>query len=190
MKPRKMFPAAILFLVLTSIMCGSAQAQAKAQAQIKSKILSLRIDNLKLEAQNLHMLLLQFSEKTSIPVGFEVSPKDDLSLTKRFKIQIEHGMLTEVLEAIVLQDPVYTWRIRDGVVNIFPQECCRDPLLKELLNTEIEKFSIKRGLGKLGFRLNLTDDQAVKALLDRAGLFRTINPSCRATLLRWDATTN
>ena len=46
--------------------------------------------NLKLEAQNLHMLLLQLSEKTSIPVGFEVSPKDNLSLTKRFKIQIEH----------------------------------------------------------------------------------------------------
>lgn len=148
MKPRKVFTAAMLFLVLINIICGSAQAHA--QAQIKSQLLRLRIDNLKLEAQNLHMLLLQFSEKTSIPVGFEVSPKDDLSLTKRFKIQIEHGMLTEVLEAIVLQDPVYTWRIRDGVVNIFPQECCRDPLLKELLNTELEKFSIKRGEGKLG----------------------------------------
>lgn len=165
MKPREVFTAVMLFLVLTSIVYGSAQAQA--QAQIKSELLSTRIDNLKLEAQNLHMLLLQLSEKTSIPVGFEVSPRDNLSLTKKFKIQIEHGMLTEVLEAIVLQDPVYTWRVEDGVLNIFPQECCRDPLLKELLNTKLEKFSIKRGLGKLGFRLNLSDGQAVKALLDR-----------------------
>ncbi|HKU78085.1 MAG TPA: hypothetical protein VJR02_29485 [Pyrinomonadaceae bacterium] len=82
----KVFTAVMLSLVLTSIMYGSAQAQA----QIKSELLSTRIDNLKLEAQNLHMLLLQLSEKTSIPVGFEVSPKDNLSLTKRFKIQIEH----------------------------------------------------------------------------------------------------
>ena len=166
MKPRKVFAAAVLFLALTSLMCVSAQAQ-QAQPQSESKLLSLRVNNLKLEAQNLHMLLVQLSEKASIPVGFEVSPKDDLSLTKRFKVQIEHGMLTDVLDAIVLQDPVYTWRIRDGVVNIFPQECCRDPLLKELLSTKLEKFSIKRGLGKIGFRLNLSNHQAVKALLDR-----------------------
>ncbi|HKU78084.1 MAG TPA: hypothetical protein VJR02_29480 [Pyrinomonadaceae bacterium] len=39
--------------------------------------------------------------------------------------------------------------------------------MKELLNTKLEKFSIKQGLGKLGFRLSLSDDQTVKALLDR-----------------------
>jgi hypothetical protein len=72
------------------------------------------------------MLLVQLSEKTSIPIGFEVSSKDDLSVVQTFKVQIEHGMLTDVLDAIVLQDPVYTWRIRDGVVNVLPQECCRD----------------------------------------------------------------
>jgi hypothetical protein len=128
---------------------------------------NLRIDNLRLEAQNIHLVLSQLSEKTSIPIGLEVSLKDDLSVRKQFQIQIDHGTLVDVLEAIVKQDPVYTWTIREGVVNILPQECCRDPFLQELLSVGLEKFSIKRGLGKLGFRLKLSADPAVKTLLDR-----------------------
>src|ERR1044072_4758705 len=125
--------AVALFLILTGTTWTSAQQ--RSQSQIESNLLNLRIDNLSLEAQNIHLVLSQLSEKTNIPIGLEVSPKDDLSARKQFRIQIDHGTLVDVPEAIVKQDPVYTWSIREGVINIFPQECCRDPFLQELLST-------------------------------------------------------
>ena len=163
MKLKKVISAAALLFMLMTIPYVSAAAQSNSE----SKLLSLRIDNLELEAQNIHMLLSRFSEKTGIPVGLEVSTTDDLSISKSFKLQIERGTLADVLNAIVMQDPVYKWRIREGVVNILPQESYRDPLLKELVNADLEKFSIKRGLGKFGFRLNLSTATAVKTVLDR-----------------------
>lgn len=157
--------AVALFLILTGT--TSVSAQQDSQSQIESNLLNLRIDNLRLEAQNIHLALSQLSEKTSIPIGLEVSLKDDLSIRKQYRIRIDHGTLVDVLEAIVKQDPDYRWSIREGVVNIFPQECCRDPFLQEILSAGVERFSIKKGLGKLGFRLKLSADPAVKTLLDR-----------------------
>jgi hypothetical protein len=45
----------------------------------------------------------------------------------------------------VTEHKQYSWEIRDGVVNVFPKEGHRDPIVERLLSVEISKFSLKKG---------------------------------------------
>ena len=80
----------------------------------------------------------------NIPIGLEVSSADDLSITKSITIDIKDGTLEDVLQSIMNHNPLYSWEIRDNVVNVFPQEANRDLLLKQALETKLEKVSIHK----------------------------------------------
>jgi len=80
-------------------------------------------------------------------------------------ITIKSGTLKEILDSLVAQEPLYQWEVRDGVINVFPTQS-RDEFLKKLLETNIEKFSPKKGINKFKLRDVIVDLSEIKALLE------------------------
>jgi|SRR5829696_1994197 len=161
MKVLKTFVAIVLMIGATHIMTGLAQTPRGADQDL----LSMTIDNLELKASNIHLLLSELSDQKKIPIGVEVSPQDDLSRKKTIRLQIEHGTLGDALNSIVKQNPLYTWKIQDEVVNVFPVETKRDPLLRDVLETKLGKFSIPRGMTRFDLRQTLGKVPEIKTLL-------------------------
>jgi hypothetical protein len=159
MKVRKAF-VVIMLIILTDI-AGATQA-SRGNSQ---DLLNMPIDNLELEAANIGLLLSEFSARKKVPIGLEVSPQDDLSQTNIIRLQIKRGTLADVLTSIVKQNPLYTWKIQDNVVNVLPVEANRDPVLRDLLETRLEKFSIARGLSRFSLRQALSTTPAIKRIL-------------------------
>lgn len=136
--------------------------------QVESQgLLERSIDELYLEGTNIGILLSSFSYQTKIPIGLEVSQYDDLSPEKRMRVHIKKGSVREALDSIVKQSRLYTWKVQDEVVNVLPTDPNRDRLLRELLETRLERFAITRGLSRLGLRIALTKSPPIEAVLSR-----------------------
>ena len=161
MKLLKTFVAIALMIVATHTVTGLAQTPRGADQDL----LSMTIDNLELEASNIHLLLSELSDQKKIPIGVEVSPQDDLSRKKTIRLQIKHGTLADALNSIVKQNSLYTWKIQDQVVNVLPLAASRDPLLRNVLETKLEKFSIHRGMTRFSLRQTLITLPAINMIL-------------------------
>jgi hypothetical protein len=158
----------VLQLILTLLIMTYAQVVTgftQTSSGGSQDLLSMPIDNLELEAANIGLLLSEFASKKKVPIGFEVSPEDDLLQTKPMRLQIKNATLADVLNSIVKQNPLYTWKIQDEVVNVFPVEAKRDPLLRDVLEMKLGKFSIPRGMTRFDLRQSLGKVPAIKTLL-------------------------
>jgi len=60
----------------------------------------------------------------------------------------------------------YTWKIEGGVVSVFPKDEHRDPLLRELLATEVGNFSVKEKTDCQSFAQSLLNTSEVKKTLE------------------------
>jgi hypothetical protein len=161
MKAPQLFMVIALIIAATHVVTGFGQTPHTSTQDL----LSTPIDNLELEGANIHLLLEKVSDQKRIPIGLEVSPYDDLSQTKTIRLQIKHGTLTDALNSIVKQNPLYSWKIKDEVVNILPVEAKRDALLRDVLETKLEKFSIQRGMTRFTLRQTLSTIPAITTIL-------------------------
>lgn len=162
-----LLPAVIVLLI------ASAQGATGYAQSTRSEVqdwLSIRVENLELEADNIHLLLLKLSNEKRIPIGLEVSSEDDLSQTRTIRVRIKQGTLADVLNSIVEQNPLYTWRVQDDVVNVIPLEPNRDQLLRSVLEKRLEKFSIARGTSRLTLRQTLSKTREIRAILNQGGV--------------------
>jgi hypothetical protein len=84
-----------------------------------------------------------------IPIGFEDTSDSDKDTSKKNEkiIHLQSGTLREILNSLIKQDPDYDWKVRDGVVNIYPVRA-RDEILKTLLETRFKSFSSKKEAGR------------------------------------------
>jgi hypothetical protein len=99
-----------------------------------------------------------------IPIGIESSSDDRKNLVLNIDTS-NGGTLSDVLNSIVEQVPIYRWEVRDGVINIVPNQS-RDPFLEKLLSTHIDKFTPKPGITKFDIRNTLADLPEVHSLLE------------------------
>ena len=162
-----LLPAVIVLLI--ALPQGATGYAQSTRSEVQDW-LSIRIENLELEADNIHLLLLKLSNEKGIPIGLEVSSEDDLSQTRTIHVQIKQGTLVDVLNSIVEQNPLYTWRIQDDVVNVIPLEANRDQLLRSVLEKRLEKFSIARGTSRFTLRQTLSKTREIRAILDQGGV--------------------
>jgi hypothetical protein len=125
------------------------------------------IDNLDLKASNIHLMLSRLSAATKIPIGLEVSPDDNLSIDRNMKLEIQKGTLRIALNSIVKQNPLYTWKIQDGVVNVLPMDPSRDHLIRAVLETKLQRFIVQPGMSRFVFRQTVTAMLEVKSVLDQ-----------------------
>ena len=166
---RKIFAKLRPVLVTIALTVGALSLTTSAQAQLVESqgLLDRSIDELHLEGSNIGILLSSFSAQTKVPIGLEVSGFDDLSSAKTMRVHIKKGNVREALDSIVKQNPLYTWKVENEVVNVLPTDSNRDRLLRELLETKLERFAITRGLSRLGLRIALTKSPAVESVLSR-----------------------
>jgi hypothetical protein len=123
------------------------------------------IHNLDIRASNIHLMLSRLSAATKIPVGLEVSPNDDLMLDREMKLQIHNGTFRTALDSLVKQNPLYTWKIQDGVVNVLPTDPNRDHLIRAVLETKLKRLNIKRGMSRFALRQTVTAMSEVQLVL-------------------------
>lgn len=67
----------------------------------------------------------------------------------------------------VTEHDQYTWKIEGGVVSVFPKDNYRDPILRELLVTEISRFSLKAKTSSWGFGESLVSTPEIRGILKR-----------------------
>jgi hypothetical protein len=159
--------ATILF-VLTLAMVTPTLAVPRLVQSFETenqRVLDHSIDNLNLKASNIHLILSRLSAAAKIPVGLEVSPNDDLLIDRDIKVQIQKGTFRTALDSIVKQNPLYTWKIQNGVVNVLPTDKNRDDLIRAVLETKLERFAIQRGMSRFALRQTVTAMSEVKSVL-------------------------
>ena len=161
MKALQLYLALVLLIAHTQLVTRFTQTGGAGGHDLPS----VPIDNLELEASNINLLLSELSDQKKIPIGVEISLHDHLLRKKTIRLQIEHGTLADALNSIVKQNPLYTWKIQDEVVNVFPVERKRDPLLRDLLETKLGKFFIPRGMTRFDLRQTLGKVPEIKTLL-------------------------
>jgi len=131
----------------------------------REELLHSPLKNVQMQADNIDLLLSRLSEQYDLPIGFEVAIDDDVSVTRRITIRMKEGTVQEVLDSIVNQNPTYKWEMRDDVINVFPRDRSRDILLKEMLETRLEKVSIDKQTTRFMLRQMLCENAAVMKIL-------------------------
>jgi hypothetical protein len=136
-------------------------------AQVKrEELLRSPLKNVQMQADNIGLLLSRLSKEYDLPIGFEVALDDDLSITKSLMIGMKDGTVKELLDSIVNQNPTYKWEMRDDVINVFPQDRSRDILLKDILETRLEKISLDKQTTRFMLRQILCENAAVMKILN------------------------
>jgi hypothetical protein len=170
--------AGILFVVSLLILTQlrAAPQLGRSLKTTNQTLIDGSIDNLDLKASNIHLMLSRLSAETKIPIGLEVSPNDNLSIDRDMKLEIQKGTVRIALDSIVKQNPLYTWKIKDGVVNVLPTDANRDHLIKAVLETKLERFVVQPGMSRFLLRQTVTAMPEVKLILDQENVHPE-NPS-------------
>jgi len=145
---------------------GGRQAAAPKE---HGNLAEMQLRAVSVKSQNLLTALSDIANTYGVPIGLEVSPEDDLLKGRNIVVRLESGTLKEVLDSVVSQNPLYTWDVEDGVVNVFPKGN-REPFLKTLLETRVGKFSITPNTSRFTLRVNLTGSPELKDVLDNFGV--------------------
>ncbi len=140
---------------------GTSVAQSKREGFLDSPV-----KNLQMKEKNIGLILSRFSDQNNIPIGFEVAVDDDLSITRSITVDVKDGTVEGVLNSIVQQNPVYTWEVRNNVVNVFPRERNRDLVLKEVLESRLDKVSIAKQTTRFSLRETLCKNETVMKILN------------------------
>lgn len=124
----------------------------------------MRLENVQLKRQKVADLFGSFSFQYLVPVGLEVAHGDEEPIL--FELELKQGTLADLLAQFTAEHEQYTWKIEDGILNIFPKDDYRDPLLRRLLATEINKFSLARHTSSWNFGQNLLATPEAKGILE------------------------
>jgi hypothetical protein len=103
---------------LVLMLAASSKSGLTAQSMTSEDVLDKRA-NLVLDNASPVTLLRTLSATSRVPIGIETIPSDSGSTVS---IQIVDGTVRQVLDQIVKADPRYRWEVREGVINLLPNE--------------------------------------------------------------------
>lgn len=151
----------------TSLVC----AQEPAVTNKAGNLADMQLENVRIEEQSIESLFTALSLSYNIPIGLEIASNDDEFAT--YALDLKKGTLTDLLTQFARQHNQYTWKIKDGVVNIFPKQNYRDFVLDELLTVQISKFSVRENSSCFTLEESLTNTVEVRKILQTYGLARS-----------------
>ena len=141
-----------------------AQAQAASGREVSA---ATRIENVRIKARGIESVFSRLSLDYDIPVGLEVADSEDELAT--YQLNLKDGTLSDLLTQFTAQHERYAWEIRDGVVNIFPKDRYRDTLFKDLLETKLSRFAVKKNTSCWDLARSLVATPEIKQVLDARG---------------------
>ena len=161
----KMMLMALFVFASVLTMGQPSLAQHTGAASEKHDLANRWLENVRIEEENIAGLFSHLSSAYDIPLGLEIAlGNDERSL---YRVHFERGTLADLLTRFVAEHKEYAWKIENGVVSIFPKDGYRDPVLQELLSTEISSFSVKEKTDVSAFGKKLLSAIEVKRILDK-----------------------
>ena len=131
---KKYFTVGILILCLvTSLNASSTPA---LQGHSDERLLSRKIELHMKEATLMHVLST-LAVIHRVPIGIEYSLADRNE--PKLLVNSKDGSLTEILDSIIKQEPLYRWEVTDGVINFVPVRD-RDQFFETLMNTSVSRY--------------------------------------------------
>jgi hypothetical protein len=123
-----------------------------------------------IQERNIHLALSKLANQYKLPIGLEVAADDDLLKERNLSVRVKAGTVKEVLDAVASQCPDYTWELQDDVINVFPKQPNRDPLLENILAVRLKAFAIEKGTARIEFTKAVLSSHEVSSLLEANGL--------------------
>ena len=160
------FALCLLASVLGAADCSVAQSFAGTNR--KTDLAHLPLENVRIEVQSIEELFSRLSFSYDIPVGLEIARNDEALPV--YRLNFKGGTLSDLLTQFVIEHNQYDWEIKDGVVSVFPKEVYRDPILGELLATEISRFSVKEKSSCWALGESLVATPEIRRILELYGL--------------------
>lgn len=160
----------IVVCVLACVLGAPSNSATQTTAGVGSRtdLAQMSLEDVRLEAQGVAGLFSQLSFVYDIPVGLEVAQDEDVKTG--YQLNLKKGTLSDLLTQFVAEHDRYAWRIEGGVVSVFPKEGHRDLLLRKLLETEIDNFSVQEKTDCQRFAKSLLDTSEIKKTLNGYGL--------------------
>jgi hypothetical protein len=89
-----------------------------------SKILSSAVDSFVVTADDISVPIEELVKRYRVQIGFAALPRGrGRSRRESLRIDVKAGTVRDVLNAVVVADPAYTWEeAEQGVINVFPRE--------------------------------------------------------------------
>jgi hypothetical protein len=159
----------VISIVSSLLICSCIYPRQPLVLQREEGLLDRLLGDVSIKQHNVPVALYDIADKYNIPIGVEVSSEDDPQKDGNISVQINGGTLRDVLNSIVSQNPIYTWDVEDGVINVYPRGN-RDPLLQTLLEAKIQAFSVEKKTSRFKFREDLTKRPELKGVLDSYGV--------------------
>lgn len=131
------FSSSLFFVMITTLVYPQV---GRTQ---NSDLKNLRLEDVRISAQSTERVFSQLSILHGVPVGLEISPND--TEFHSYSIDFKGGALPELMAEIIAQNKLYNWQITEGVVYVYPIDQNRDNQLKELVETNVSRFKIKKG---------------------------------------------
>lgn len=129
-----------------------------------------QLEDVRLRGESLSSLLQDIALRYDIPIGFERAMNDVGGESKEMRLRIDKVTFGELLTQLMAEHREYEWEIKDGVVHVFPNEGLRDPIVKQLLDVEIAKYSLKKGTVIWDVESTLVKTPEFKDVVDANGL--------------------
>lgn len=115
--------AAILLALL--LVCIPSFGQSE-----NDDVLSRRLRDITINADNSFAVLKDISTRYSIPIGIETSPTEVATQKSNEELVIKDGTVKDVLNAFAKLNTQYEWAMFDRVINIYPKVAFqREPIL-------------------------------------------------------------
>ena len=159
-----------LFVIASVLSMGeSSPGQTPPiRASIKGDLAQIPLENVLIEEESLAQFFSHLSFAYNIPIGLEIGLGGDEQSV--YRIELKKGTLADLLTQFVAEHKAYTWKIENGVVSVFPKDAYRDPVLRQLLATQIRSFSITEETDVWSFGKQLLSVPEVKRILERYGM--------------------
>lgn len=165
---KTIFSFAVYLAIYLLISAESSVGQDITIQVKKADLAQMPLQHVWIEEQGIAQLLSRFSFAYNIPVGLEVARGGGGPTF--YRIDFKKGTLSDLLTQFVTEHKEYSWKIDGGVINVFPKEDYRDPLLRELLETKIHSFSIPEKTSTMMFGKNLLSSPEIKRIIEPYGI--------------------
>jgi hypothetical protein len=147
---------------------GRPAAQSSVGEGKGADLAQMPLGDIQVEVQGVEELFAHLSLAHNVPVGLEVAQDEDVVAT--YRLNFKKGKLSDLLTQFVTEHDQYAWQVDGGVVSVFPKEGHRDPLLRDLLATELNNFSVKEKTDCHRFAQSLLATPEVRKTLEGYGL--------------------
>lgn len=159
---------AIAFILFLSFAHFAVAQEIAADSKTSQPLASRHLYDVRLRGYGVRGLLSDLSLWYDIPIGLEVAMNS--SGFGRLRMDFKKATLEEVLNRVVTEHPEYAWEIKDGVVNVFPKEGRQDPIVKQVLGTEIGTLSIEERTTTWDVEKALVDTPELSAVMKTQAL--------------------